>query len=110
MLTARLFLYDRVNRHLWGQVSPQFRAERGPSAALVLVPRTLLAAVYMHFAQELAGRTAPGTPCKNSRCDQAVDPAYGRLYCDDRCRDQARECRDRLKKRAGTTGKTDLAH
>jgi hypothetical protein len=87
---ARLWLFDRVNRKLWGRVSPQLKAERQAGHQLLFYPHSLLGAIYLYFAQELEGRSAPGTPCANPKCDRTIDATWNRKYCNASCRDQAR--------------------
>jgi hypothetical protein len=96
---ARLWLFDRINHKFWGRVSPQLKAERQAGDQLLFFPHSLLGAIYLYFAQELEGRSAPGTPCANPKCDRTIDATWNRKYCNERCRDQARDVRDYEKRR-----------
>ena len=96
---ARMHIYDKVGEKLHGKASPVLAPERPPGEAFLLRPHSLLAAIYLYFARELAGRRAPGVPCDNPECDQTIDPRHGRLYCNDSCKEQARYYRDREKRR-----------
>jgi hypothetical protein len=100
VLTAtRLYLYDKVSEKLHGRASPILEPGQPPGEALLLQPHSLLAAIYLHFAQDLSGRRAPGVRCANRKCKRTIDPRHGRRYCDDACRDQERYYRDRDKRR-----------
>ena len=94
---ARAFIYNRISDHLFNHVGVALRAEREPAQALTVVPHSLIGAIYLHFAREMSGKAAPGVPCGNPRCDQLVVKDWGKEYCDNRCRDQARYYRDRSK-------------
>jgi hypothetical protein len=99
LTVTRLHLYDRISEKLHGAASPVLAPERQSGEALLLHPHSLLAAIYLYFANELGGRRAPSVPCGNPKCDLTIDPRHGRLYCDARCRDQARYYRDPRKRR-----------
>jgi hypothetical protein len=90
LVAARLWLFDRINDKLWGRASPQLKPERQVGEQLLYVPHSLLGAIYLYFAQELEGRSAPGTPCANPKCDRTIDATWNRKYCNASCRDQAR--------------------
>lgn len=110
LTVARLYIYDRVSEKLHGRASPVLAPERPDGEAFLLRPHSLLAAIYLYFARELAGRRAPGTPCGNPKCDRTIDPRYGRLYCGNQCKDQARYYRnleERRKPRRRSQGLDD---
>lgn len=94
---ARMFVYSQVSKHLFNQVGVALRAERQDAQALTLVPRSLIGAIYLHFARQLSGHTAPGIPCGNPRCERLVSPDWGRKHCNDQCRDMARYHRNKGK-------------
>jgi hypothetical protein len=99
LVAARLWLFDRINRKLWGHVSPQLKAERKMGDQLLYYPHSLLGVIYLHFAREIEGRSAPGTPCANPKCKRTINATWNRKYCNGRCRDQARDVRDYEKRR-----------
>ena len=92
---AKQFLVRQINERLDGATDTVLLLDQPIESSMTIQPRSLLAAMYLLFAREIAGRQAPGTPCANPKCDRTISADWGRKYCDDRCRDQARYYRDR---------------
>jgi len=86
---ARYFLHDEVNRRLAGHVNPvvTFPDSQG-IADFWFVPDTLLASLYVFFAQELAGQLLPLGEC--AACHRPFVPASAKQkYCSSVCRVRA---------------------
>ena len=87
---TRMFLYDEVNKKLAAHVIPRLYHERPREDALMFAPRTLIGAIYLHFAREMAGRSHPSRACADPRCHETFVPDHGkRRYCSDACRKRA---------------------
>lgn len=85
---ARQAVYDHVMFRLGGQVAPYLSREA--DTELWYVPRTLLAAIYVHLAREISGRQRQAIPCVNPRCGRYFTPSHGlQQYCTEQCRKRA---------------------
>lgn len=85
---ARLVIYQEVERHLSRKVAPVISNEGSPD--FWHIPLTLHAAVYLHLAREITGRTRGLIQCENPRCARHFEPAHGaQKYCEASCRKQA---------------------
>ena len=61
----------------------------GAPAGLLLA-EMLRAAIYLHFAHEVSGRSRPVIPCANPRCTRYFEPEHGNQdYCSEQCRKRA---------------------
>jgi|GEM_PF-5900340 len=88
---ARYFLHDEVNRRLAGHVNPvvAFPDSQG-IADFWFVPDTLLASLYVFFAQELAGQLLSVKECAAEDCRKVFVPASAKQeYCTSMCRIRA---------------------
>lgn len=88
---ARYFLHDEVNRHLAGHVNPivTMPDEKGV-VDFWFVPDTLLASLYVFFAQELGGQLLSVKECAAEDCRRVFVPASAKQeYCTSMCRIRA---------------------
>jgi hypothetical protein len=80
---ARYYVYDAVNVRLRGQASPAVLPFM--HGELAIVPHTLLAALYVHFANELCGRMPALKKCR--QCERYFVPQRtDQTYCSPSCR------------------------
>ena len=79
------FLLDSINKGLVGHVSPQLGLS--PDLDLRYRPHSLLAAIYLHFAQEISGRRRGVVPCARLECNANFEPRrHGQRFCSAECR------------------------
>jgi hypothetical protein len=85
LLAVREAIYQHVEKHLGGRLSVII--DRGGTPDLWFAPRTLLAAVYLHFSQEISGRRRGVIRCANPKCNRYFEPEHGlQQYCSGSCR------------------------
>jgi hypothetical protein len=84
---ARAFLFQAINRGLKGEVSPELDSAVGTD--LRYVPHTLNAAVFLHLAHEISGRSHGMVRCAYLGCRQEVyfpPRRTNQRYCTEQCR------------------------
>jgi hypothetical protein len=86
---ARYYVHREVNKKLRGHVNPQVLAYVDTGYNIVFIPDSLLAALYVLFALELAGGI-PQATCAYKRCPTRkqtfVPQRTNQIYCSGKCR------------------------
>jgi hypothetical protein len=83
---AKHFLYREINRVLAEQAAPQIFTDR-PGESLIM-PKSLLGAIYVLFALEVGGIAQPPIQCPG--CGEYFVPHHGRQrHCSDSCRQKS---------------------
>ena len=98
----REFVRMEVNARLVGHVHLQLMHER--AGAIRSVPDSLLSAVYVQFALEIAGGRTVGRACGNPQCTELVTGRLNKMFCSPACKaryhDARRPAEYREKRRA----------
>lgn len=80
---ARFYVHTEVNEAMRGHVSPAILPL--VKGQLALFPHDLLAAIYVHFALEMSGRTRPARIC--GYCNMFFTPSRSdQRFCSSSCR------------------------
>lgn len=80
---ARYYLLNQLEERLAGHVNPQlnlFNTEQ-----LLMIPDSLLSALYLSFALEVSEQMGPKVKCRCG-CGRDFFPEKGRRYFDERCK------------------------
>lgn len=88
-LAAKLWLIEQINRKLWGNVTVQTHLSRAATVQVLQEPRSLLGAIYLHFAKEVAGTESLGMTCQYPLCGKPLEEQNGRgrprRFCSPKC-------------------------